>query len=41
MARKRYFAEDVLRLPRDMELLSADGIDIASTSRSVGICPSH
>lgn len=37
MARKRYSDEDVLRLLRDMELLLADGNDVASACRSVGI----
>lgn len=37
MARKRYSDEDVLRLLRDMEMLLADGNDVASACRSVGI----
>lgn len=36
MARKRYSDEDVLRLLRDMELLLAEGNDVASACRSVG-----
>lgn len=37
MDRKRYADEDVLRLLSDMELLLADGNDVASACRSVGI----
>ena len=37
MARKRYSDEDILKLLREIELKLAEGSDVQSTCRSVGI----
>ena len=37
MARKRYSDEDILKLPREMEVHLSSGSDISNACRSVGI----
>ena len=37
MARKRYSDEDILKLPREIELNLASGNDVVTACRSVGI----